>query len=195
MGNILITLWYFVIIIYSFLYIKWHEINMTVPSIQFNMFLRIPMNEFSIGLLGYRPHTLSISIEFRSADFNCQSFHLSACQWISTLNRWLERNAHKQRANVNGVGRDWNVGSLILVELPVWRNEDRQSESYTSVVKVAISQNSAFQAEKFYCKMFRLMYKKPSSGWQGPVGKLWCRTPCHEVLKGSYQAELHLTRY
>jgi len=101
-----ITLWYFVIIIYSFPSNKWHEINMTVPSPQFNMFLRIPMNEFTIGLRGYRLHTLSISIEFRSADFNCQSFRLSACQWISTLNRWLERNVHKQWANVNGVGRD-----------------------------------------------------------------------------------------
>jgi hypothetical protein len=30
----------------------------------------------------------------------------SACQWISTLNRWLERNAHKQRENVNGLGGD-----------------------------------------------------------------------------------------
>jgi len=137
-----ITLWYFVIIIYSFPSNKWHEINMTVPSPQFNMFLRIPMNEFTIGLRGYRLHTLSISIEFRSADFNCQSFRLSACQWISTLNRWLERNVHKQWANVNGVGRDWNVGSLILVDVPMWRDEDRQSERYTNVVKGTVNLNS-----------------------------------------------------
>jgi len=138
---------------------------MTVPSPQFNMFLRIPMNEFAIGLPGYTLHTLSISIEFRSADFNCQSFHLSACQWISTLNPWLERNAHKQRVNVNGVGREWNVGSLIWVDLPMWRNEDRRSESYINVVKVAINHNSTFNAETFYCNMFRLMYEKSSSGW------------------------------
>jgi hypothetical protein len=78
---------------------------MTVPSPQFNMFLCIPMNAFAIGLGEYRLHALSISIEFRSADFNCQSFHLSACQWISTLNRWLERNAHKQHENVDGIVR------------------------------------------------------------------------------------------
>ena len=146
------------------------------------MFLRIPMNEFAIGLRGYRLHTLSISIEFRSADFNCQSSHLSACQWISTLKRWLECSAHKQRANVNGMGRDWHVGSLILIDLPVWRNEDRHSESYRNVVKVAIIHNSTFHAEKFYCNMFRLMYKKPSSGWQCTKRKLLCRTLCREVL-------------
>jgi len=127
----------------------------------------------------------------------------SACQWISTLNRWLERNAHKQRANVNGVGRDWNVGSLILVDLPMWRNEDRQSESYRNVSRVAVNHRCTFHVEKFYCNMFRLMYKTPSSGWQGTkgklsgktlsrgtIGKLSCRTPHLKVLKGSYQVKL-----
>jgi hypothetical protein len=67
------------------------------------------MNVFAVGLRDYRLHTLSISIEFRSSDFNCQSFHLYACQWISAVIRSLERNAHMQPANISGVGVVWVV--------------------------------------------------------------------------------------
>lgn len=130
-----------------------------------------------IGYIHYRS-VLNFGQQISTANLSI----FSACQWISTLNRWLERNAHKQRANVNGVGRNWNVGSLILVELPVWRNEDRPSESCTNVVKVAISLSCTSYVEKFYCNMFRLMDRKPSSGWQGTKRKLSCRTLCREVL-------------
>jgi hypothetical protein len=90
---------------------------MPVASPQFNMFQYVAINEFSIVLRGYRIHALSISIEFRSADFNCQSFHFYACQWISTGNRWLEPNIYKQQANLCVVGRDLTGISLSLMGL------------------------------------------------------------------------------
>ena len=49
-GNVVMSPWCFIIIMYSFMFIKWQEINMTVPSALFNMFLCVPVNEFVIGL-------------------------------------------------------------------------------------------------------------------------------------------------
>ena len=38
------------------------------------------------------------------------------------------------------------------------------SKNYTNVGKVVFSHNNTFYVKKFYCNVFRLMYKEPSSG-------------------------------
>lgn len=170
-----------------------------------------------IGYIHYRS-VLNFGQQISTANLSI----FSACQWISTLNRWLERNAHKQRANVNGVGRNWNVGSLILVELPVWRNEDRPSESCTNVVKVATvtaaplmlksftatcfglwtgshRQAGRVLKESYHVELFVARYYRQAimqnSLSQGTKEKLSGRSPFLKVLQGRYQVELHVTRY
>jgi len=54
---------------------------------------------------------------------------------------------------------------------------EQRWENKHFVRKEVVNHNRSFCVENFCCNMFWLMYKDPSSGWQGTRETLSCRTP------------------